>query len=203
MTNVAFTSIEQYKDIETLNMHRMHVEAGLSSEEFIAGANVNSRDNARTPMQWSAAPHGGFTTGVPWIETNTNYNRINVESSIGDDRSIWNHYRKLVDLRKSLPVMVHGAFQSFLDQHPKVFVYTRSLDDQRIIVVASFAAERITVNVPGELQARGECLVCNYGDRRELGENIEMQPYEAFAILTRNGSVTESEPMPSARATDG
>ena len=203
MTNVAFTSIEQYKDIETLNMHRMHVEAGLSSEEFIAGANINGRDNARTPMQWSAAPHGGFTTGVPWIETNANYNRINVESSIGDDRSIWNHYRKLVALRKSLPVMVHGTFQSFMDQHPKVFVYTRSLDDQRIIVVASFAAERITVSLPGELQARGECLVCNYDDRRELGENIEMQPYEAFAILTRNGSVTESGPMPSARATDG
>jgi oligo-1,6-glucosidase len=182
MTNVAFTSIDQYKDIETLNMHRMHVEAGLSSAEFIAGANVNGRDNARTPMQWSAAPHGGFTTGVPWIETNPNYNSINAESNVSDDRSIWSHYRKLISLRKRLPVMVHGVFQSYLDQNPQVFVYTRNLADQCILVIASFGAEPIALSLPGELQVSGECLICNYESRSELGETIELEPYEAFAI---------------------
>lgn len=185
MTNVAFTSIGQYRDIETLNMHRMHVEAGLSSEEFIAGANVNGRDNARTPMQWSAAPHGGFTTGVPWIETNPNYSSINAESSVGDDRSIWNHYRKLIALRRKLPVMVHGAFQSYLDQHPQVFVYSRTLDDQRIIVVASFTPDRVSLSLPDELRVQGECLIGNYEDRPSLGDSIDLQPYEAFAILVR------------------
>ncbi|WP_405048797.1 alpha-amylase family glycosyl hydrolase [Rhizobium sp. NLR22b] len=98
MTNVPFTSIEQYRDIETINMHRLHVEAGLSPEEFIRGANENGRDNARTPMQWSAAPYGGFSTGAPWIEVNPNYPKVNAEAAIKDEKSIWNHYRKLIAL---------------------------------------------------------------------------------------------------------
>ena len=188
MTNVAFTSIDQYKDIETLNMHRMHVEAGLSSEEFIAGANINGRDNARTPMQWSAAPHGGFTTGVPWIETNPNYSRINAESSRSDDRSIWNYHRKLIALRRSLPVMVYGTFQSFLDQHPQVFVYSRTLGDERIVVMANFTAERVSLGLPNELRAQGKCLISNYDSPPELAESVDLRPYEAFAVLVKQES---------------
>ncbi|WP_245422893.1 alpha-glucosidase [Rhizobium sp. S9] len=143
MTNVPFTSIEQYRDIETINMHRLHVEAGLSPEEFIRGANENGRDNARTPMQWSAAPHGGFSTGVPWIEVNPNYSKVNAEAAIKDEKSIWNHYRKLIALRKSHPVIIYGEYRSWLDQHPDVFVYTRTLDRSWIIVVANFTPRAI------------------------------------------------------------
>jgi oligo-1,6-glucosidase len=142
-------------------------------------------------MQWSAAPHGGFTTGVPWIETNPNYSSINAESSVGDDRSIWNHYRKLIALRKKLPVMAHGAFQSYLDQHPQVFVYTRTLDDQRIVVVASFAPDRVSLGLPDELRVRGEYLIGNYDERSLLGDNIDLQPYEAFAVLVRQHPAAE------------
>ena len=184
MTNVSFTSIEQYKDIETLNMHRLHVEAGLSPEDFIRGANQSGRDNARTPMQWSAAPYGGFTTGSPWIEVNPNFSTLNAESQMTDERSIWNHYRRLITLRTKHPVIVYGRYQSWLDQHPDVFAYTRTLDGVRLVVLANFTARPIVVDLPNELHLSGECLISNYEDRRELGPNVELNSYEAFAILT-------------------
>ncbi|MDQ0134287.1 oligo-1,6-glucosidase [Neorhizobium galegae] len=185
MTNVPFTTIEQYRDIETLNMHRLHVEAGLSPEEFIKGANENGRDNARTPMQWSAAPYGGFSTGVPWIEVNPNYSTINAEREMTDEKSIWNHYRKLIALRKAHQVIVYGLYQSWLDSHPDVFVYSRTLDKERLVVVANFAARDVTIELPGELRMSGECLISNYELVDALGEYLTLKPYEAFAVLAR------------------
>ncbi|WP_319025402.1 glycoside hydrolase family 13 protein [Rhizobium terrae] len=187
MTNVPFTTIEQYRDIETLNMHRLHVEAGLSPEEFIRGANESGRDNARTPMQWSAAPYGGFSTGVPWIEVNPNYATINAEMEMTDETSIWNHYRRLIALRKAHPVIVYGEYQSWLDQHPDAFVYTRTLDRDRLVVVANFTAREVSLDLPGELQFTGECLTSNYEPVDALGENVALKPYEAFAVLAREG----------------
>lgn len=184
MTNVPFTTIEQYRDIETLNMHRLHVEAGLSPEDFILGANESARDNARTPMQWNAAPHGGFTQGVPWIEVNPNYPAINAEAAMTDERSIWNHYRKLIELRKAHPVIVYGYYQSWLDQHPDVFVYSRTLDKDRLVVVANFTQRQVPLTVPSELAISGQCLISNYEPVDALpGGSVELKPYEAFAIL--------------------
>ena len=185
MTNVPFTAIEQYRDIETLNMHRLHIEAGLSPEEFIKGANENGRDNARTPMQWSAAPYGGFSTGVPWIEVNPNYPTINAELEMTDEKSIWNHYRKLIVLRKSHEVIVYGTYQSWLDSHPDVFVYSRTLDEERLVVVANFTARTVTAELPGELRTPGEGLISNYEPVNSLGEVVDLKPYEAFAVLTK------------------
>ncbi|MDR6817982.1 oligo-1,6-glucosidase [Neorhizobium sp. 2083] len=185
MTNVPFTTIEQYRDIETLNMHRLHIEAGLSPAEFIKGANENGRDNARTPMQWSAAPYGGFSTGVPWIEVNPNYPTINAELEMTDEKSIWNHYRKLIALRKAHEVIVYGTYQSWLDSHPDVFVYSRTLDRQQLVVVANFTAREVTVEMPGELRMSGEGLISNYEPVNALGESLTLGPYEAFAILAR------------------
>jgi oligo-1,6-glucosidase len=183
MTNVPFTGIEQYRDIETLNMHRLHVEAGLSPEDFIAGANANARDNARTPMQWSADPNGGFTTGVPWIEANRNYAEINVAREVSEEGSIWSHYRKLIALRKSHPVIVYGRYQSYLDRDPRLFIYSRTLDRQMLIVVANFSRQTNTATLPQELQRSGEALVWNYAPVTTIGEQIELKPYEAFAVL--------------------
>lgn len=185
MTNVPFTTIEQYRDIETLNMHRLHIEAGLSPEEFIKGANENARDNARTPMQWSAAPYGGFSTGVPWIEVNPNYPTINAEREMTDEKSIWNHYRKLIALRKRHPVIVYGIYQSWLDSHADVFVYSRTLDGERLVVVANFRAREVPVELPSELRMPGECLISNYEPVDRLGESLTLKPYEAFAVLGR------------------
>lgn len=183
MTNASFTSIDQYKDIETLNMHRLHVEAGLSPDDFIRGANENGRDNARTPMQWNSGANAGFTTGIPWIEVNANHVTINAEASICDEHSIWNHYRKLVRLRKQHAVIVHGRFQSFLDHHPDVFTYTRSLESQKLVVIANFSARTISLDLPNELQVSGECIITNYQHTPVLEQRIELHPYEAFAVL--------------------
>ncbi len=183
MTNVPFSKIEQYRDIETLNMHRLHLEAGLSPEEFIKGANENGRDNARTPMQWTSAANAGFTTGIPWISVNENYSVINAERAVSDKHSIWNHYRKLISLRKDHPIIVHGRYQSFLDQHPDVFVYTRSLGQARLVVVASFSSKQLSLELPRELQVSGRCLISNYEDVENLSTSLLLRPYEAFAIL--------------------
>ncbi|MCF6370284.1 glycoside hydrolase family 13 protein [Rhizobium halophilum] len=188
MTNVSFSSVEQYKDIETLNMHRLHVEAGMSSEDFIRGANESSRDNARTPMQWSAATNAGFTTGSPWIELNPNHATVNVATQVADERSIWNHYCKLIGLRKQHEVIVYGHYQSWLDQHPDVFIYTRTLQQDRLVVVANFRPEEVTLTIPEELRQRGTCLISNYNRVGAIEENITLRPYEAFALLTHQTS---------------
>ncbi|TDK31810.1 alpha-glucosidase [Rhizobium deserti] len=185
MTNVPFTKIEQYRDIETLNMHQLHLDAGLSPEDFIKGANENGRDNARTPMQWSAAPYGGFSTGTPWIEVNPNYSRVNAQAAMTDEGSIWNHYRKLIALRKAHPIVIYGLYQSWLDQHPDVMVYTRTLGPDRMVVVANFSQHQVTLTIPDELNITGECLISNYKPVESLNGTIGLEPYEAFAILAK------------------
>ncbi|MBW9114797.1 alpha-glucosidase [Rhizobium cauense] len=183
MTNAPFTKIEQYRDVETLNMHRLHLEAGLSPEEFIKGASENGRDNARTPMQWTSGANAGFTTGIPWIEVNRNYTAINAERAVTDEQSIWNHYRKLIALRKKHSVIVYGRYQSYLDQHPDVFSYTRSLNSERLVVMANFSARTICVDMPNELQLSGSCLISNYNPIDQVPAMLNLRPYEAFAIL--------------------
>lgn len=183
MTNVPFHSIEQYRDIETLNMYAEHVAAGLSPAEFIAGANANGRDNARTPMQWSNAPHGGFTTGTPWIEANPNHDRINVATQQGDRHSILAHYRRLIALRKGLPVMQMGRYEPCLSDHPAVMAYTRRLEGQRILVVANFTAAPQTVALPPELTGIGKVLIGNFPRQGKLDRNVDLAPFEGFAIL--------------------
>ena len=185
MTNVPFTSIDQYKDIETLNMHRLHLEAGLSPADFIAGANMNSRDNARTPMQWTDAPQGGFTTGTPWIAVNSNFGSINAAAATSDDASIFHHYRKLITLRKTHDVIVYGRFQSYLDQHPDIFLYTRTLGDERVTVIASFSQAPVVVELPGEVQTEGEALVWTHEPVKRLEKEITLRPWESVCILTR------------------
>jgi oligo-1,6-glucosidase len=183
MTNMPFTLIEQYRDIETLNMHRLHVDAGLLPEDFIKGANESGRDNARTPMQWSAAPYGGFSTGTPWIEVNPNYATVNAESAITDEHSVWNHYRKLIAVRKTHPVVVYGDYQPWLEAHPDLFVYTRTLNKDRVVVIANFKPKDVALTLPSELQIKGPCLICNYGPVQRLDDTIDLRPYEAIAIL--------------------
>ena len=183
MTNVPFTSIGQYRDIETLNMHRLHLEAGLPEAEFIRGANANGRDNSRTPMQWSSALHGGFTTGTPWIDANPNFATINVAASLEDKASIFAHYRRLIALRKDLPIVVDGRYQGYLDDHPAVVAYTRTLGAETLAVLANFSGAPVTVEVPGPIQVAGRSLVSVYDPVEAIGSSVSLRPYEAFAVL--------------------
>jgi len=183
MTNVPFSAITQYRDIETLNMHRLHLEAGLPEADFISGANANGRDNSRTPMQWTGGRHAGFTAGTPWIEINPNHDRINVEAAQNDPNSILAHYRRLIALRKELPIIVEGRYTSWLDDHPAVMAYTRTLRSQSLLVIANFTAREVALDLPPQLQGNGTLLVGNPGRSPGVPARLHLEPFEANAWM--------------------
>jgi oligo-1,6-glucosidase len=179
MTNVPFTTIEQYRDIETLNMHRLHLDAGLPEADFILGANANGRDNSRTPMQWSAEPNAGFTTGTPWIDLNSNYREINAMAALADEGSILARYRRLIALRKELPIIVEGRYRSWLDDHPEVIAYTRSRHNQSLLVLANFSALTLNVDVPYPLRGEWTVLIGSAATPRHIRPKLPLEPFEA------------------------
>lgn len=186
MTNVSYDTIEQYRDIETLNLYRERLDEGTSHEEMMLGIHANGRDNARTPMQWDTTPNAGFTTGTPWIGVNPNYREINVAAALASPGSILWHYQKLVALRKHYPILVYGDFQQILADHPQVFAWLRTLENETLLVVNNFTRESLTLDIPEAMQHwQGECLISNYAPRDALAITIELQPYESFALLIR------------------
>ncbi|QDF97212.1 glucohydrolase [Azoarcus sp. DD4] len=183
MTNVRFDDIADYQDIESLNLYRERTAAGVPPAEMLAGIHANGRDNARTPMQWSAGDNAGFSSGQPWLKLNPNHSEINVEAALADPDSIFHHYRRLVALRKARPTMVHGDYQPLFETHPQVLAYQRRLGDEAIVVINNFGAEPVELDLPAELRQRaGECLVSNYEPVARLGERLALRPYESFAI---------------------
>jgi oligo-1,6-glucosidase len=182
MTNVRFSRIDQFRDIETLGHYEDALAQGMSPGDFIAGANVNGRDNARTPMQWTGGDQAGFTTGTPWIEVNPNHAGINVEADRADPDGVFDFYRRLIALRTSSPVVVHGRYRPYAEDHPSVFAFTRDLDDRRISVIANFTGSEVVFDVPDGLAIRGECMLCNYTPRDDLSGVLRLRPYEAVVV---------------------
>ncbi|PSW20519.1 alpha-glucosidase [Photobacterium sanctipauli] len=184
MTNVAFESIDDYRDIETLNFYKERTENGVAPETMLAAVHENSRDNGRTPMQWDDSANGGFSAVEPWIKANPNYTEVNVKAALNDDSSVFYHYQRLIELRKSLPVIVYGDFEAVFEGHDKVFAYLRSNDEQRLFVMNNFSNEPVTVDIPEHLQsAQVECVIHNYEARQQLGDLVTLKPYESFAVL--------------------
>lgn len=186
MTNAAFTRIDQFRDVETLGHYAEAIAAGVTPEDFIAGANENSRDNARTPMQWTAERNAGFTDGTPWIEVNTNHKEINTVAERADPDGVFAHYRRLITLRKELPIIVHGSFRMFAEEDDAIFAYLRELDGERLVVVANFSSNSMDLDVPDALaEGKGECIISSHAPRSRLERRIRLSPYEAFAVLLR------------------
>ncbi|MGR5063937.1 glycoside hydrolase family 13 protein [Photobacterium sp. DNB22_13_2] len=184
MTNVAFESIDEYRDIETLNFYKERTENGVAPETMLAAVHENSRDNGRTPMQWNGSDNGGFSSVEPWIKANPNYPVVNVGAALDDQNSVFYHYQKLIELRKSLPVIVYGEFEPVFEDHDKVFGYVRSDANQRLFVLNNFTAEEITLALPEYLQAdQVECVIANYAHHQVLPATITLKPYESFAVL--------------------
>ena len=180
MTNVAFPDISDYRDIDTLNAwNEMTGELGVSPEHMMACIHRRSRDNARTPMQWSAAPNAGFTTGTPWIGVNPNYTTINAEAQENDQDSVLCFYRRLIALRRELPIITEGDYALLLADHPQIFAYQRSWQGQRLYVICSFSAQ--TFDAPEILPyCGGRLLLCNYAPD---GDTQTLRPYEARVYL--------------------
>ena len=180
MTNVQFDSIEEYEDIETLNMYKERLEKGYQPEEIMQSIYARSRDNARTPMQWSRDENGGFTTGEPWFAVNPNYTRINAKEALEDENSVFYYYQKLIRLRKENPVFVNGKFELLLPEDERIFAYTRTDEHTKMLVCTNFTDEEVSCPLLDEWKA-GEVWIRNYEDDRE--GNV-LRPYEAVIIGT-------------------
>lgn len=188
MANVAFPSIEEYRDIWTLNMYREMVEEqGMDQQAFMELAHKKSRDNARTPMQWDDSANAGFTTGTPWIKVNPNYQEINTVQALADPQSIFYFYQELIRLRKANPVIVYGRYDLILDDHPAIYSFTRTLEDDCLLVILNFTANTPVLTLPDKLPAENpELLIANYPV--DPAENIRQQalrPFEARVYRLR------------------
>ncbi|GAE44667.1 oligo-1,6-glucosidase [Mesobacillus boroniphilus JCM 21738] len=188
MTNVRFDSIEEYKDIETLNMYNEKVnQNGEDPAKVMESIYVKGRDNARTPFQWDNSEHGGFTTGSPWLQVNPNYTAINAKQAVEDESSIYHYYRKLINLRKEQPVIVHGSYDILVPEDESLYVYTRTLDSQKLLVLLNFTNENQIFDVPADLQGKkNTILISNYEVNTEYGSSISLKPYEAIVYLIQD-----------------
>ena len=181
MTNAGFTSIDQYRDLETLNFYPIQLAAGVPAGDFLAGARANSRDNARTPMQWSSGPQAGFTAGTPWIEVNENYPHLNVQRDRADPHGVFERYRRLVALRRDHAIIRHGDFRLLVPDSNDLFAYERRLGSQRLLVVANMSPQEIALPPKGIPTVQGSDLLT--GRRVSTRAGSKLAPCTAFAIL--------------------
>ena len=175
MTNSKFT-MEQYRDIETVNMIKDRRERGYSDESILASLYAKSRDNARTPMQWDDSLNAGFTAGTPWLDVNPNYKEINAKSQMEDPDSIFSYYKNLIALRKEYPVFVEGDFELVFPENNQLFSYTRTFEGKTLWVLCNFYGNEVSIEIPQELKGEKKLLISNYQDVNS--ENV-LRPYEA------------------------
>lgn len=184
MTNVRFQSIDEYRDIETLNMYKEKViDHGEDIEKVMESIYIKGRDNARTPMQWDDQNHAGFTTGEPWITVNPNYKEINVKQAIQDEGSIFYYYKKLIELRKNNEIVVYGSYDLILENNPSIFAYVRTYGDEKLLVIANFTADESVFEMPEDISySESELFIYNYDVEIGLIDNITLRPYEAMVF---------------------
>ncbi|MEC2344781.1 glycoside hydrolase family 13 protein [Paenibacillus barengoltzii] len=189
MTNVVFDSIDDYRDVETLNYYEEQRRNGVPEADIMRAIHLKSRDNARTPMQWDAGPQAGFTTAESaWIRVNPNHERINVEEAIRNPDSIYHYYKELIRLRKEHAVIVYGAYELLLPDHPQIYAFTRKLEKSRLLVILNFSSEEPVFEWPVEAMEPEdiELLISNYAPQEhEDLLNLPLRPYEARVYLKR------------------
>ena len=183
MTNTVFKSVDDFRDLESINAYRELIESGLyTKEDMFPKIAHKSRDNARTPMQWDASENAGFTTGTPWIAVNPNYKKINVEDQLKREDSVFNYYKKLIKLRKENEIIVYGNYELLLPEDENIFAYVRSLDGKKLLTVCNFSKSEQKFDFQGYENAK--VLISNYN--RDAGEDGILKPYEATVLLLEN-----------------
>ncbi|OXM87754.1 glycoside hydrolase family 13 protein [Paenibacillus rigui] len=187
MTNVKFPTVEEYRDVEIKNYYREARSNGLSHAEAMEAIYHQGRDNSRTPMQWSDAPHAGFSTHEPWMQVNPNYPLIHVAGQLEDPNSILNYYKKLIRLRKEREILVAGSYDLVLPEDENVYAYVRSLDGEQMLILCSFSEHVCTIRLPEELlTGTPELLLGNYdAESGAWGQSIALRPYEARVYALR------------------
>ncbi|RZS94113.1 glycoside hydrolase family 13 protein [Cuneatibacter caecimuris] len=180
MTNVPFSSIDDFRDLDSVNAYHELVGQGVFTEEqMLKYLRRKSRDNARTPFQWNSGSQAGFTAGTPWIMVNPNYKEINAEEQMNRPDSVFHYYQKLIRLRKEREIVVYGSYDLLLPESEEIYAYTRTLGDEKLLTVCNFTDHEVRYEVPEEFRG-GDCLISNY-DAPELNESVTLRPYEAFA----------------------
>ena len=186
MTNVAFDSIDSYKDIEAHNMYLKFSNMGLSNDEIMSYIHNKSRDNARTPMQWNSNSFAGFSGVDPWIELNPNYSKINVVNDMNSDFSIHDYYKKLIKYRKGNEIVRDGDFKEIGLEDSDIFSYTRTYKGKTLLVLGSFSDKKVCYNIPNNLQKfKRELVVSNYNGNIEQNKDastLYLRPYEALVF---------------------
>lgn len=183
MTNGDFTALEDFRDIESLNAFRELTEGGvMEPEEMLRCLRYKSRDNSRTPMQWTAGENAGFTTGTPWIRVNANHTEINAEEQLTRPDSVFHFYQKLIALRHSHEIIVYGAYQLLWPEDKQLFAYTRQWEGRTLLVVCNFTGEEVHATLPDGFAGR-ELLISNMPDTK-VEQSMTLRPWEAFAVLT-------------------
>ena len=183
MTNIRL-DISQYQDVEIRNLYRDRIARGYPHEDVMRSIWARGRDNARTPMQWTAGENAGFTAGVPWLPVNPNHTQINAEAALSDPDSIFYYYQKLIQLRKAYPVFRTGRFDLLGPEDPKVFAYTRETENRKLLVVCNFSEESLPYALPKAFR-NAEKLIGNY----PATEN-HLRPYEAAMYYTERSTDT-------------
>ena len=178
MTNAGYASIDQYRDVESLNYYRIMLQSGKTEAEALEVLRQRSRDNGRTPMQWNGGANGGFTEGAPWILPPENYRTINAEAELRDPDSILHYYKKLIQLRKQEPVIAEGQIEFLCQDVPELFAYRRFLGTQDLFVVNNLTGHEVAL---GDVPWAGcEKVLGNYED----GSTV-LRPYEAAIYRAR------------------
>lgn len=187
MTNIKFSDIRDYRDIETLNFYHRKAAEGWTEEKIMEYIYRNSRDNARTPMQWDDSKHAGFTKGEPWISVNPDYKDIHVKRCLEDHTSVFYHYQKLIRMRKDNEVLVYGDFRMICTEDEKVLAYVRTLRDKRLIIVCNFYEEETQINIQN--YGTGKVLLSNYPGTQTDLSRLKLRPYEAVIFQAETVSL--------------
>ena len=175
MTNIRLP-MDRYVDVETKNLYTDRISKNYTHDEIMDSIYRRSRDNARTPMQWTAEENAGFTAGTPWLPVNENCKEINAEAALSDPDSIFYHYQKLIALRKACPAIQKGSFTLLLPEDPRIFAYMRALDTRQILVVCNLSGEPADFDPP-----HGQVLLSNYPDTGKT-----LRPWESYIIEVKN-----------------
>jgi oligo-1,6-glucosidase len=178
MSNLNFNKIEQYQDIQAKNSYAKALSEGQDMGYFMKKLSFESRDNGRSPMQWTSEHEAGFTTAKPWLPVNPNFKTVNVSSEEKDAASNLNYFKKMVNLRKENPILIHGKYELLLKDHPNIYAYTRTLGKEKILVLLNFSKEKSSVHIK-EMSQQPDIWINNYQSLESKNQTVSLLPYQA------------------------
>ena len=181
MTNCPFNTLDNFRDLESINaFHELTEQGKMTEEDMLAAISYKGRDNARTPMQWDDSAYAGFSTANPWIMVNPNYTKINAKDQVNREDSVFKYYQKLIKLRHESELIVYGTYDLILDDDKDIYAYIRTLGNEKLIVYCNFSENTRDVEIPEEF-VNGKVLISNYSDAK-ANRKITLRPYEAIVI---------------------